>query len=833
MTTVARPLSNAVRNQGYSDLRARFLADGMAAPMLTDRTAFVDRIVTNAWRSLLAPACSQPVAVIAVGGYGRRELFPYSDVDLLILTAGVPTAEEKEALAVVVGSLWDTGIRLSHSVHTAAECSRLHEQNIELNISLLDKRFLAGDRGLYEQFRDREARLLKGSAENLIQKLVHLTRSRHAKYQNTIHHLEPNIKEAPGGLRDLQLLGWLHKLRGDSSLASQWLSDLASSHEFLSALRCFLHYRAGRDDNILSFDAQEEIIAQVFVPFDDPAPWMRRYFLHARDVHRTAVRALEMMQGHHSSLWKSFRRWRSRLSNTEFSVLRERVYFKSPARIAYEPELVMRMFQFIGRHGVKPAIESENRIRKQLPALSRYFANPGPHWGTLREVLAMPRAALALRVMHDTGVLGAVFPEWKGVECLVVRDFYHRYTVDEHTLLSIEALEQLQDTSDTGRRRFAEILSEVEEPPLLRLALLFHDMGKAAGEEGHTGRSVRLAEQAMERIQIPAGEQSLVKFLVEKHLDLSVAMTHRDLDDPATARTLAKTVGTLERLKALTLLTYADISAVNPAAMTPWRLEQLWRVYLAAYHELTRNLDTDRVASLRLDSPEKAAFVTGFPRRYLRTHSENEISAHLELEEQSRLLGAAVSIRRCNGTYRATIIAKDRPHLFASLAGALAGCGMNIVKAEAFANQRDQVLDTFTFEDPSGTLELNPVEVEQLGLTLKRVALGKQRARSLLKHRRPRGQPWRHKAVTVHASFDNTVSGTATLIEIVAGDRPGVLYILSRAISAAGCNIEVVLVDTKASKAIDVFYVTYQGNKLSVSMAEELTRTLQDLLEQP
>ena len=464
--TVAKPLSNADRGRALDDNgpRGQFLATGRAAPVLASRTALVDEIMLNAWRSLLAPACSQPVALVAVGGYGRRELFPHSDVDLLILTAAAPAAEEKEALSAVVGSLWDNGIRLSHSVHTPAECGQLHEQNIELNISLLDERFLVGDRELYERFRARHAHLLKGSAENLIQGLGNLTRSRYARYQNTIYHLEPNIKEAPGGLRDLQLLGWLHQLRDDSLVASEWLNGLGPSREFVSTLRCFLHYRSGRDDNILSFDVQEEIVAQAFVPFDDPALWMRRYFFHARAISRAAVRALEASQGRHSSLLKGFRKWRSRLSNAEFSVLRERVYFKSPARIAYEPELVMRMFQFIGRHAVKPAIESESRIRKQLPVLSSYFSEPGPHWAALREMLAMPHAALALKAMHETGVLGAVFPEWKGVECLVVRDFYHRYTVDEHTLLAIGALEQLRNTAEPDRCRDGSAARKADRP---------------------------------------------------------------------------------------------------------------------------------------------------------------------------------------------------------------------------------------------------------------------------------------------------------------------------------------------------------------------------------
>ena len=794
--------------------------------MLAGRSANVDAVVRSAWTDLLPHVCPRGLALLAVGGYGRRELFPYSDVDLLLLAEKEPAGAGKDALSSFLRSLWDSGLRLSHSVRTPKECCELHDQNIELNVSLLDQRFLAGDRALHVRLEERLPEFLRARRESLIGRLCGLTHQRHARYQNTIYHLEPNVKETPGGLRDLHLLWWLNKLRDDAAAGGDWLEALEASRAFLARLRCFLHFRAGRDDNSLSFDAQEEFSNQFYLPGGPPETWMRHYFFHARAVHRAAVRAMDWNEGRHSGLLKDFRRWRSRLSNAEFSVLRDRVFFKSPQSIPYDPELVMRLFQFLARHGFRLSLEAERRIAEQMPVIERHYAQVAPHWAALAETLSLERASVGLRAMHETGVLRAVFPEWRRIECLVVRDFYHRYTVDEHTLLAVESLEELARTPAPERRRFAELLAEVDQPMVLRLAILFHDIGKGEADGSHAIRSADLADQAMARIQLPVRERHLVRFLIERHLDLSAAMSGRDLVDPATIRALAGNIGTVERLKNLTLITYADISAVHPAALSPWRVEQLWLLYMAVYNELTRELDTDRIQRAAAPSPEKADFLEGFPSRYLRTHTEEEIDRHLELEREAREAGVAVRVESRNGVYELTIVTRDRPFLLTSVAGTLSSFGLNILKAEAFANARGTILDTFAFEDPKRNLDLNPPEVERLKMTLEKVARGRLRARDLLKGRPAPAPPSRGSRIEPRISFNQSASETSTLIETVSEDRPGLLYELTRAISEAGCNIEVVLIDTEAHKAIDVFYVTHAGKKLS----PELSQTLRERL---
>jgi [protein-PII] uridylyltransferase len=789
---------------------------GNAAGAVSSRTTMVDELVAHAYRSWLSAAYPEGMTVLAVGGYGRRELYPHSDIDLLLLVSKPVQGDDKrEALSGFLRSLWDSGLRLSQSVHTIAECCQFEQTNVELSISLLDQRFLVGDHRLFEELAERLPKFFRGHRQQVMRHLCHLAATRHSKYHNTIYHLEPNIKETPGGMRDLHLVHWLAQMRG---VDDETLGELKTARQFLSVLRCKLHYKAGRDSNLLTFDIQEELA-------EDPAEWMREYYRHARDIHRTALRHMELSESQsESGLSRSFREWRSRLSNADFTVSRERVFFRSPQQLAHDPALVLRLLEFVGRHGIRLSLEAERRVRDNRLYFEEYFASHQTLWPKLKTVLSQPHASLAVRTMYETGLLLSIFPDWEQIECLVVRDFYHRYTVDEHTLVTLEYLEELRATENPPRRRFAELLAETENLPLLYIALLFHDTGKSAGLEGHAAGSARMAERLLERIGMNESERRTVVFLIEHHLDLSAVMNARDLNDPSTAEYLAARVGTIEYLKQLTLLTYSDISAVNPDAMTPWRLEQLWRTYVITYRELTRELATERIQPGLPD--EKGDFLEGFPMRYLRTHTEQQIRDHVELGRKSRESGVAIDLRRENGTYVITVVTPDRPFLFASLAGALSSFGMNILKAEAFSNSQGTALDTFTFSDPSRTLELNPMEADRLKLIIQRAALGKEDVRKLLKGRARSVSPPRTQRPQPTVAFDMEASNDATLVEIVTEDRPGLLYDFASTFSAAGCSIEVVLIDTEARKALDVFYVTKEGKKLDPGVQTDLKTQL-------
>jgi [protein-PII] uridylyltransferase len=817
--TSARPVPEQIKQA--------FLATGDAATALAERSAWVDHVVLDAAGRLLFPALPAGVALLSVGGYGRRHMFPYSDIDLLLLFENDRLAHaNKEAVSSFLQQLWDAGLRVSQSVRTPAECAEVHDSNVELNVSLLDQRFLGGDRVLYAGLAQRLPKFINANRGDLIANLSRLTRDRHAKFAETYYHLEPNVKETPGGLRDFQLVCWLSQIRETESgrlAAADPAPELRDAFRFLARLRCHLHYRAGRDANVLTFEAQEAAAEQWKT---GDAQWMREYYRHSRAIYRAATRALDASEAQTSSLFASFRDWRSRLANNDFSVHRERVHFRMPQRLELEPELALELFTFVARHGIRLSPEAEERIETRLPRLREYFSEPHPIWPAVSQLLSLPHAPLALRAMHETGFLTVLLPELQGIECLVVRDFYHRYTVDEHTLVGIQTILDLKNQNEQPLAAYRDLLAEMESPALLLFALLFHDSGKAIVTENHITSSVRFAEQAMTRIGVPQIAREFITFLVARHADLSIALQTRDIYDPDTARATARMVGAVERLKALVLVTYADISAVNPAVMTPWRAGQLWQLYLATYNELTSELETERIADLPGGPPRRREFLEGFPTRYLRTHTDAEIDEHVELEERSRKRGVAVDIRRIEAAWRLTFVAADRTFLFASVAGALASFGMNILKAEAFANKRGAVLDSFIFSDPLRTLELNPSEVDRLRLAVERVVTGKVDVKELLRNRPAPPPPTRRARIKSGVSFNDRASATATLIEIVAEDRPGLLYDLASAISSRGANIEVVLIDTEAYKAIDVFYVTSGGRKLSAEMQAELGEAL-------
>jgi [protein-PII] uridylyltransferase len=804
------------------EIRKQFQRTGTPGAVLKERTALVDQMVLEAYGATIGSSTPEGLALLAVGGYGRRELFPYSDIDLLLLVRR-PTADavSKELLSEFLRVLWDAGLRVSQSVRTVEECCQVTEGNFELTVSLLDQRLLCGDRTLYETMRARFTKFLDSEKKDLTRRLCKMGRGRHARYQSTIYRLEPDLKENPGGLRDIQTANWLRMLRNESVNG-----DDPRPLEFLYSVRAFLHFRAGRDSNHLSFEAQDEIAAAEFSPWQDPAQWMREYFRNASAVWRTALYELETSESHDRSLMTNFRDWRSRLSNSEFTVSRDLVFIRNPQDLEKDPELPLRLFRFVGRHGVPLARQTEQRLIGNIFRWARHFGQKPPRASFWKDLLNLPHAVLAIRAMCGTGFMGVVLPDWERIEHLVVRDFYHHYTVDEHTLVTLESLGSLRSAREGAAKRFGDILTEAgEDAWMVRMALLFHDIGKNSGED-HSVVSSRKAKAFLESVDADQGDADTILFLIDKHLALSAILQSRDLNDPETAAYAAQTVKTSERLRLLTLMTYADVSAVNPSAMTPWRMEQLWRLYRVALRELTGSLTEDRVDHAEDAygdvTPELAEFLEGLPARYLWTHTRVQAEGHAAQYARAKETGASALVEKREGIYHAVVVAPDRPYLFASIAGALASFGLNILKAEAFSNRQGYIVDGFAFEDPHHSLDLNPPELERLRLALKKVAQGDLRVEELLRTRPTKAAPSKYGAITPGVVIDNEASTAATVFEVIAQDRPGLLYGLTSAISKAGCNIEVVLVDTEAHKAIDVFHVTKSGSKLLAETADQL-----------
>ena len=781
------------------------------------RTAAVDRLVLAAAQNYLEPVLPVPFALLAVGGYGRAELFPCSDVDLILLLRDEPRQGVfKEPLSRFLSSLWDSSMKASHSVRTVDECCRFEENNPHLSISLLDVRLLYGDPGLFATLSERLRPFFLKHRSLLLRNLTDLTTSRHAKFGHTVYHLEPNIKDGPGGIRDYHLLHWAALLDPQRELFRNALADAEAARDFLYALRFFLHEQSGRDNNLLSFELQDEAAGSLA-----PEVWMRDFYRHARCCLQSALQVIDSIHRRESGLVRQFLDRRDKLSTAAFTVSHNQVFLRNPGITLQSIDSIFELFVFVGRQGIPVSWDTLRRLRERARTIPPETM-PWPVW---RSILSQPHASVALRNMHDAGVLAAVLPAWRTIESLVVRDFYHRYTVDEHTLVALEAIDALSDIPPVEHNRFSDLSLEENDLATLRLALLLHDIGKGTRPGEHVRGSAESATAFLCSIGVPENERDTIGFLIANHLLLSEVMTGRDLDDPATAHFLSTQVSTYENLRKLTLLTYADVSAVNPTAFTPWRSEQLWRVHSAAAAQLTRELASERIAPYASGRPAND-FLTGFPTRYLRIHSAREIEEHCRLEEVRRAEGVALALQSEPGAYALTVLASDHPGLFAALCGALASFGMNIVKAEAASNTAGIALDEFRFSDPSRTLELNPEETDRLRSTVERVVKGQVEAGDLLRRRRPAHRALASAVIRPAVRFDNSASDSATLLHFTGEDRPGLLFDLASTLTAAGCNIELVLVDTEGRRARDVFYVTQAGSKLDAATQTALQAKL-------
>ena len=413
---------------------------------------------------------------------------------------------------------------------------------------------------------------------------------------------------------------------------------------FVSSARCFLHYRAGCDHNVLDFETQASPALQTFASAQAISDWVHQFFQCARTIFNEARRAVEFSEKSPSSLLGSLREQRSKLSNQEFTVLRERLLLRNPAQLASDPSLVFRTLEFIGRHGVMPAPETERDLEAARNTFAAYCAQPQALWPILKTILACPHAAMAFRTLEATGLMRGLFPQWASIEYLVVADY--RYTVGEQALRAIERVIELGSAPGPERQRFAGMVSEIEEVTLLLFALLFHDMGR--GNDDPVERSLQHAREAMTRIQMPVDAQRTVEFLIRHQSDLSDAAGQPDADDSVTARLLAERVGTIERLKLLSVMTYAKIPDLTPA-QEEQGLERLWHICSITEHELTCELETDRIEQIPEDLPANAEFIKGFPLRYLRAHSPAEIVGHLQLFELSRPTGVTVKLEPIEG----------------------------------------------------------------------------------------------------------------------------------------------------------------------------------------
>ena len=808
---------------------------------LSEYTNSIDTILQQIYRESSAENAA-PVTLIALGGYGRRHQCQCSDIDLLVLFDTRIGPAEEHCLRSILHPLWDLGLTVGHQVRELPDFDSPELDNPEYLVSLREARFLDGDHGLFGQFRRICLDTTSPWRLPTVDALIELTQQRHAQFNKTVFHLEPDVKDSPGGLRDATAIRLLRDLRNESaSRPNTDFGRIEEAEDFMLRVRSVLHMERGRNLNILNHELQE-LVASAFVsPGKDKQQQvealMSTYFHHAQIISRALSAELKTFQAPADSTLVPI--------DDELEQAWDGIRFVDGTRASLQPQTWLRPFEL--------SLERESDVSEQVLTCierhgdryppERFFPSTEERDLLLRVLKPRPGLYARLSEMHGRGLLGRLFPEFQKVYCHVIRDFYHKYTVDEHTLLTIRNIEHLCTPRSRSLKRFSALLEETKEPELLVLALLFHDVGKWTNKN-HSEEGARMAVGALRRIRVPEQSIATVEFLIRHHLQMSVAAFRRDIDDPDTVTQFSRLVGTEERLKLLCLLTLADVNGVGPDVMTPWKEEMLWRLFVSTYNRLTLEYGDDVIANtetaleglyrqLPEDIPreEVLAFLEGYPTRYLHAVDQLDVFAHVRLSRNLKPAELHATIRKTDASWELSAIALDQPGLFANICGVLSYFGMDILRGQAMNNDQGVVLDLFQFADHEGYLRLNTAAKKEIIELLGDVAAGKIDIDSNLDGRQRaehgRTQPGQVKPVV---RFNNHYSRRFTVLEIVTRNAWGLLYKISRTISLHECDIELVLITTEGAQAVDVFHLTKNNNKLSPAEQDALTKQLHTTL---
>ncbi|HEX4998075.1 MAG TPA: HD domain-containing protein [Terriglobia bacterium] len=798
--------------------RAAFLENPGFMPVEERICRKVDEVVTGILRTAIPN--DRDFALMAIGGYGRGALHPESDLDLLLYFTG---DIDERIVKAALNPLWDLPFRIGHQVRQASDFKAFDPEQVESYAAFLDDRYLAGSPQVAAAFRnDLFAGFIRRNRDAFLKGLVESKRLRYSRFGHTVFQLEPDLKDAPGGVRDFHWADWVRK-----ALEAPAESGSSGMSAFHHCLRNFLHFKVTRNFNVLSYEFQEDIAPKL--GYRDSAQgeaaekMMRDYFLRAADIARRASMWEEEVIGHP-----------------------ERIAIQSDFRDPFET-----IEAFAEAHRRKASLHAVTlaAIRQRMSVADGILAN-NPRAGRLVLEMMKDRKGIyrTLLSMHHVGLLGRIFPDFEDIRCRVIRDFFHRYTVDEHSLIAIRNIEELPE-----KHRLGSLVGELEYPELLLLSLLFHDIGKAHrhDEGNHVHPGAEGVRVILKDLELPEEQTAKVVFAIKNHLEMSKIIMRRDFSDENVIRQFSELVGDVDNLRMLTLVTYADVKAVNNEVLTPWKEDLLWQLYVETYSYLTVGFAEDRydqqpalendIAGILESLPGKTPsqdvrdFLDGFPRQYLRSTPKTQIAEHFLLSRKLATLPMVMHFtRRDGGVYELLVMTPDRPFLFSKITGVLSYFGMNILRAQAFSNRHGTIFDLITFQDVEGYFDKNPTEKDRFSKMLGEAIDGRIELDSLLKGKMMSVLFQRRGGYALQPAihFDQDFSKTSTIMEIVALDAFGLLYRVASVISSYGCNIEVALISTEGQRAIDVFYLTHGGQKVPPDLERKIAHDLGQMLAQ-
>ncbi len=881
-TEAARPailaLLKDARQAGQQEIRQRFEA-GAGGPETARNLAFLaDQIIRvlydHAARDLYPlgnPSAGERLSLVAVGGYGRGELAPFSDIDLLFLLPYKMTPRSEQVVESILYFLWDLGYKVGHATRSVDECLRQARADHTIRTNLLEARPVWGDQALYGELRQRYRAEAQGASQaKFVEAKLAERDERHARHGGSRYSLEPNIKEGKGGLRDLHTLFWIAKyvfnvetmdeLVDKEVFTREEARRFAKAESFLWTLRCNLHWTAGRAEERLTFDLQKEIAPKMgytaHAGTEAVERFMKHYFLVAKDVGDLTRIFCAQLEAQYA------RRARFRLPAIErrrkiegFRVQGSRLTVVGPEHFAEHPVDMLRIFHVAQKNDLDIHPDALRWITQKRRLVNAALREDAEANRLFLEMLTSPKGPeTTLRRLSEAGVFGRFIPEFGRVVSQMQFNMYHHYTVDEHTIFALGILWKIEQGQLATEAPIAtDVVHKVLSRRVLYVAVLLHDIAKGRPRD-HSVVGAEIAQKICPRLGLSEEETETVSWLVLHHLDMSDTAFKRDLDAAETIRGFADKVQSMERLRLLLVLTVADIRAVGPGTWTPWKAALLRDLYWRTEEVLSGGLVTEgrekRVKAaqqaLRVLLPtwSEAEFLThvarGYPSYWL-SHEAETHARHARLVREAEANGQSLTIDSRSDRYRGvteiTIYTPDHPGLFSRIAGALAVAGAEIEGAKIFTLANGMALDSFYIRDrqQGGAFE-RPDRLAKLASLVERTLRGNFKPWIELKERRP-AIPSRLAVFTVapRVLIDNNASRTDTVIEVNARDRPGLLHDITFALTRQGLIIHNALVTTFGERAVDTFYVQgVLGAKITdKAKLERIRKRLIEAIEPP